>query len=193
MPPRHYRNRTEKLNKYLINDVVECNNTNIDSIQQYLFDTVDSIILYSDMNKSIKEIKSLIEIISSTEEVYALLDKIENTIESIVMNISEDVSFCIIHQRIAYVRSLVSTLPTDYNNYAEISLLILDIMESMKESIDFKTIYSNIQKLISTDTDSIQPIRCTILSIITDIGNGESNFIINERIRYLQTLINKLA
>jgi hypothetical protein len=177
----------------LINDVVECNNTNIDSIQQYLFDTVDSIILYSDMNKSIKEIKSLIEIISSTEEVYALLDKIENTIESIVMNISEDVSFCIIHQRIAYVRSLVSTLPADYNNYAEISLLILDLMESIKESIDFKTLYSNIQKLISTDTDNIQPIRCTILSIITGIGNGESNFIINERIKYLQTLINKLV
>lgn len=202
MPPRHYRNRTIKLNKFLIKEAVQTNNNNdddvtVETIQQYLFETIDSIILYSDINNSIREIKLLIDLISSTEEVFVLLDKIENTIESIVTNLGDDVSIGIIHQRITYVRTLLSTLPANYNNYSEISLLILDIIESIAGCFDLNTVYRNvsyIEHLMKTDDDDrIKDIHHTILSIITNIGNGVSNFIINERINYLQTLIKKLA
>jgi hypothetical protein len=200
MPPRHYKKRKRNLKKFVINDILQStpgNKLTITTIQQYFFDIIDSIILYSDINNSIKEIKSLINLISSTEEVFVLLDKIENTIESIVTNLGDGVSIGIIHQRITYVRTLLSTLPANYNNYSEITSLILDILDSVTGSIDFNTVYSNIiyiqQVVKSDDDDSIQVIHNTILSIITNIGNGESNFIINERINYLQTLIKKLA
>ena len=198
MPPRHYRNRTNKLNKFLIKEAVQSNNNDvtIETIQQYLFETIDSIILYSDINNSIREIKLLINLISSTEEVFVLLDKIENTIESIVTNLGDDVSIGIIHLRISYVRTLLSTLPANYNNYSEISLLILDIIESITGCFDLNTVYRNvsyIEHLMKTNDDSIQDIHFTILSIITNIGNGESNFIINNRIEYLQTLIKKIS
>ena len=197
MPPSHYRKPTKKL----IIRGSENNNgikLTISTIQQYFFDIIDSIILYSDMNVSIKEIKLLIALISSKEEVYALLDKIENMIESIIMNITEDVSVGIIQTRIAHVRSLLAGLPDNFDNYTDISYLILNIIESITGSIDFSTVYSNIiyiQELMTTDMNvfnSIQLIHFTILSIITNIGDGESNFIINERIKYLQTLIHKL-
>jgi hypothetical protein len=194
MPNRHYR----KITKRLINRGFESKNE-INTIQQYFFDVIDSIILYSDMNISIKEIQSLIKFISSKEEVYILLDKIESIIEGIIVNIHEDISVGIINERITYVRGLLSSLPDNFNNYAEISFLILNIIETITKSVDFNTVYSNIiyiEQLMSIDMDvyeSIQLIHLTILSIITNIGDGESEFIINERISYLQTLINKLS
>lgn len=200
MPPRHYRKRKKNLKKFVINDTLQTtprNKLTIATIQQYFFDIIDSIILYSDINNSIIEIKSLINLISSTEEVFVLLEKIENTIESIVTNLGDGVSIGIIHQRITYVRTLLSTLPANYNNYSEITSLILDILDSVSGSVDFNTVYSNIiyiQQVANTDDDnSIQDIHYTILSIITNIGNGESNFIINSRIEHLQTLIKKIS
>lgn len=199
MPPRHYRKNPIK--RFIKDGVTQSSDIKftIYTIQQYFFDIIDSIILYSDMNNTIQQIKSLIEFISSKEEVYVFLDKIENIIESIITNITEDVSVSIINDRITYVRSLLSTLPDNYNNYTEFTVLILDIIESITGSIDFNKVYSNIiyiQELMTTDIDiydSIQHIQFTILSIISNIGNGDSIFIINERINYLQTLINKLA
>ena len=194
MPNRHYR----KSVKRLINRGFESKNE-MNTIQQYFFDIIDYIILYSDMSISIKEIQSLIKIISSKEEVYILLDKIESIIESIIMNMNEDISVGIIHDRITYVRGLLSSLPDNLDNYTEISFLILNIIESITKSLDFNTVYSNIiyiQQLMTTDMEiyeSIQLIQFTILSIITNIGDGESIFVINERINYLQTLINKLS
>ncbi len=203
MPPRHYRDRTKKVNKYLINtdkNQSNCqNNITINTIQQHFFDTIDSIILYSDMNISIKEIKSLIAFISSKEELYVFLDKIENITESIVMNITEDVSVGIIQDRIAYVRSLLSSLPDNFDNYTDISFLILNILESIIKSFDLNTVHKNImyiQQLMTIDMneyDNIQDINFTIFSILTNIGDEESIFIIKERINYLQTLINKLS
>lgn len=194
MPNRHYR----KAVKRFINRGFESKNE-INTIQQYFFDIIDYIILYSDMTISIKEIESLIKIISSKEEVYILLDKIESIIEDIIMNMNEDINVGIIHDRITYVRGLLSSLPDNLDNYTEISFLILNIIESITKNLDFNTVYSNIiyiQQLMTTDMEiyeSIQLIQFTILSIITNIGDGESVFVINERINYLQTLINKLS
>jgi hypothetical protein len=186
MPPRHYRTRT---NKFLVKDVLQTNCQDNHVIEQYFLHAIESIALYSDMNMCINEIKSLITIISSKDEVYILLDKVETIIESIVKNIKENVSVGIILDRIAYVRGLLSTLP---DNYTDIAVLILNILESVTTSFDFNTIRKNImyiQELIPTEMNEYENIHSTILSILTNIEDGGSHFLINQRIEHLQTLI----
>jgi len=199
MPPRYYK-LSKTLNKYIKkNDDNECQNNenqlSINKIQEYFLNIIDSIILYSDMNTSITEIKSLLKIIQSKDEVYIMLDKIENIIESIVENINDNASVFIINTRIDYVRTLLSTLP---NNCTEITYLILNILESLSGTMDFNSVHAkiiSIKEQINTDFnmyDNIQLINFNLLNIISNIENGESDFIINKRIEYVQTLINNL-
>jgi hypothetical protein len=140
------------------------------------------------MNASIKEIKSLIEIISSKEEVYVLLDKVETIIESIVKNVTDNVSIYIVRSRIAYVRELLITLP---DNYTDISFTILNIIESIVESFDLDIVHKNItyiKQFITTENDEYN-IHSAILSILTNIQDGASHYVVNERIEFLQRLI----
>jgi hypothetical protein len=199
MPPRYYK-LSKTLNKYIKKyDDNECQNNenqlSINKIQEYFLNIIDSIILYSDMNTSITEIKSLLKIIQSKDEVYIMLDKIENIIESIVENINDNASVFIINTRIDYVRTLLSTLP---NNCTEITYLILNILESLSGTMDFNSVHAkiiSIKEQINTDFnmyDNIQLINFNLLNIISNIENGESDFIINKRIEYVQTLINNL-
>ena len=200
MPPRYYK-LSKTLNKYIKkNDDNECQNNenqlSINKIQEYFLNIIDSIILYSDMNTSITEIKSLLKIIQSKDEVYIMLDKIENIIESIVENINDNASVFIINTRIDYVRTLLSTLP---NNCTEITYLILNILESLSGTMDFNSVHAkiiSIKEQINTDFnmyDNIQLINFNLLNIISNIENGESDFIINKRLEDVHRLINNLV
>jgi cob(I)alamin adenosyltransferase len=207
MPSKHYRrrliNKYKTHTKYLLNHILSCNIQNtslLNNIQQYFLDIIDSIILYSDMNSAIKQIQSLITIISSKEDVFLLLDNIQNNILSIIQNISDGETIGIICQRINYIRELIYKLPNDCNNYEHFGELFIDIINTITTNINFNIVNANIifiQSLLNTNLDlelynNIQLIQTTLFSIITNITNGESLEIINTRVLYLKSIINNL-
>ena len=222
MPSRHYRRRilnTKNTHSYIsikysvknnINNIIS--NTNNDkkslliTVQQHFLDIIDTIIYfiepmiaYSYMNIAIQQINSLITIISSKEDIYKLLDTIENTVLSIIKNIADGESIGIIDERITYLRELLDVYPDTCDTYTYFGNLIYPIIESITNGIDFNIIINNItqiQSLFNTDVqllNTIHIIQDTILSIIQNIANGESIGIINDRINYLSTLINTIV
>lgn len=209
MPSRHYRRHIRTNNsvttpKYIINNDISniLNNTQdtslLNTIQQYFLNVIDTIISYSDMNIAIQHIHSLINIISSKEDIYLLLDTIENTVLSIICNISNSEPISIIHQRIQYLRELLTVYPDNCDTYTYFSNFIYPIIESITSGIDFTILINNItqiQSLFHNDTQllhNIHLIQDTILSIIQNISNSEPIGIITERIQYLITLINTM-
>jgi hypothetical protein len=220
MPSRHYRrhlinnNKTHNYihNKYLINHSINLQNDNnnnndnnnkslLHTIQQYFLDIIDAIILYSDMNIAIQQLHSLITLIKSKEDIYLLLDNIENTLLSIICNISDGVNVGIISDRIQYLRELLSKLPDDCTDYDYYGKYIFSIIDSITNSVDFNTVYSNIiniQSLIQNDLNQtlynqLNLIQTTIISIICNISDGVNIGIISDRIQYLNTLINAIS
>jgi hypothetical protein len=216
MPSHHYRRHILQnydndnttsiyLTSYtniIIDQPIQQNNELI-KFQKYIFDIIDTITTTLDIQAVTNKVNELLQIIKTREDMYKILDLIENNILSVITNIANSVDIGIIRCRFQYIRELISKIPhtadichTYIHN--EFYTLIFGFIESLTTSNDFSLVISEISafKITLQDdiafADNIDLIQDTILDIIKNIKNNVDIGIIRCRIQYLKELINRL-
>jgi hypothetical protein len=210
MPSNSYRRklRTNRSSKPYITPAFlnNCNTKSCDStqlselekIQNYFYDVIDMIIQHDKFTSAVTILNNIISSVREKVEFYKILEVIENQLLSIVVNISDSVPIGIIAMRIECVKEAINTLPADCNEVGPISIMILEIIDLLKNNISFSTVISNINELKTYINDKygkydeIIVIQDQLLSIVTNIGNGFGYGIICTRVEYVKDLVSKL-
>jgi hypothetical protein len=178
--------------------VTQTGANNREIIQQYFYDIIDAVIQQTELNTIIEKANTIISIFSKKEDVYAVIDLIENNALSIVKNITEGMPLNIIECRIEYLRKLLADIPDEYQDYGEIGCLINEIINSITEGVEFSVVIQNIETIQDVMSENISlmnaidAIEENLFSIIRNITVGTPFNIIESRIEYLQKLISDL-
>jgi len=207
MPSSSYRRKLRKpigqVSKYIVPVVISNTTHSCDSelviIQKYFYKVLDDITLYNDFTSNISVLHSILAHTRSIIEFHKLIDNIQNTILSIVCNISNNVNSNIIQTRIDHIKTYINALPEGCLNLSPLSDMILQLINHIVTTMDFSSIHNNINEIqlyinqkYNTHTTQVNTIHDTILSIIFNIGQNTNTSIINERILYLRQIINRL-
>lgn len=200
---RHHRKRTRiAKHKYITRSIFQ-NITNDDDItfkkmELYYIDIIDSVANHIEIKKIIEETDSIIKMFSKKEEIFQIIDLIENNILSILGNLSHNVPIGIIQCRIDYLKGIIQTLPEGYDDYGQFSCLIYDIIDLITKEFNYNVVIQNINtfhdKLQSNIffLDNFIELRDTLFSIIENIQNGVPLGIIQCRIEHLKEMIAKV-
>jgi hypothetical protein len=212
MPSPHYRRRrlTQACNKssitstYIHNTTTnECSTSGgtptITVFQNYIFEIIEVITTTLDITIITNKVYTFLELVKSKQDLYDILDLIEENLLGIIVNISNGVDINIIRSRIDYIKELLDSIGDEpCNNYQTISALIYNLLDSIPNGIDLNVFITNIQSFKSTFQDQIDfytvisLIEETILNIVNNISNGVDVNIIRSRIEYIKELVNTL-
>jgi hypothetical protein len=212
MPSSSYRRKLRKpigqVSKYIVpavilNAVISNTTHSCDSelviIQKYFYKVLDDIILYNDFTSNVSVLHSILAHTKSIIDFHKLIDRIQNTLLSVVCNISNSVHSNIIQTRIDHIKTCIDALPEGCLNLSPLSDMVLQLIHHIVTTMDFSGIHNNINEIqlyinqkYNTDTSHINTIHDTILSIICNIGQNTNTSIINERILYLRQIIAQL-
>jgi len=220
MPNPRYRRQTRTSNaisfsfirQYYIDKTIQLNlpiqttSSNIyrptnkfEIIYQYFYDLIDAFSQQADLNDIIKKANDIINIFSEKEQVYQVIDLIENNIFSIVTNIYESTSISIITARLEYLKELLATIPANYDDYGRIADMLREIIGGIIDGFDFTSVSHSlgvVQQEMAADVALIEKfdrIQQDVLSIIQNIAEGVDLHIIRMRLVYLKTLIDDFA
>lgn len=167
--------------------------------QLQLFEIVDIITQRLEISEITTQVNSLINSMSSIEDLRNLLDTIESTSISIIQNFADGTDIGIISCRISYLRTIIDNIPDGaHQEYARIGQLILDVLGMLTEGIDLSSITNKLADIESSIKSSVdfydyvEEIKTLICSIVENIADGIDIGIISNRINYLQELISKI-
>jgi len=153
------------------------------------------IIQHNDFTLIISNLQRIIDSTQSIVDYYTILDTIEHNLLSTVLNISENINPGIIKIRIEYIRTYIDQLPPGCVKISPISDMILQVINSIINSVDFSQVIKNITDIQTTLTRTygemtyINHIHNIILSIICNISENTNSAIISERVKYLREII----
>ena len=210
--PSSYRRKLRKpigqVSKYIVpaaisNAVVSNTTQTCESelviVQNYFYKVLDDIILYNDFTSNISVLHSILTHTKSIIDFHKLIDRIQNSLLSVVYNISNSVNSCIIKTRLDYIKTCIDALPEGCLNLSPHSDMIFQLHNHIITTMDFSGIDNNINQIQSyinqkqnINISRFNTIHDTILSIIFNIGKNTSTTSINERIMYLRQIITLL-
>ena len=214
MPNRFYRRRIRYSNtmtyisgrssRFNINRPIQFNNANtstnkLEIVYQYFYDLVDAISQHLELTIIIDKANQIIQIFSQKEQIYQVIDIIENNILEIITNIYESASIGIIQSRLEYLKGLLAEIPEKYDDYGRFGCILHEIIDSIISDMDFTNVIQSIG-LIQNEMaenieliDKLDSIHDTLFSVIQNISDGASYGILESRITYLKGLIEELG
>lgn len=211
MPSPHYRRRRliQTCSKSITSTYIHNTTTSecltsagtptITVFQNYIFEIIEVITTTLDITVITNKVYTFLELVRSKQDLYDILDLIEENLLGIIVNISNGVDINIIRSRIEYIKELVDSIGDEpCNNYQTVSTLIYNLLDSIPNGIDLNVFITNIQSFKSTFQDQIDfyavitLIEETIINIVNNISNGVDVNIIRSRIEYIKELINTL-
>lgn len=163
--------------------------------QTYFYKILDMIIQHNSFTLIISNLQRIIDSTQSIVDYYKILDIIETNLLSVVLNISENINPGIIQTRIEYIRTYIAQLPPGCVKISPISDMILEVINSIINSVDFSKVIANITNIQTSlqhtygEMTYINHIQDNILSIICNISENTNSAIISERVKYLQEII----
>lgn len=196
-PIRYITNSTPILIPYITN-TSDCESDLIKT-QNYFYKILDMIIQHNDFTVIISNLHTIIDSTQSTVDYYKILEIIETQLLSVVFNISENTSPGIIKNRIDYIRTYITQLPPNCVQLSPISDMILQVIHSIINSIDFSIVITNINDIQQSlhqkygEMTYINNIQHNILSIICNISENTNSEIISERVKYLRQIISEFS
>ena len=170
----------------------------IDKIRNYFYKVIDMIIEHSNFTDTAVILNDIIHSVHTKVEYYKILDVIEHKLLSTVNNITENVNPKIIKVRIDYIKTYIDKLPPLCGEPGPISKMILELINSIIECVNFEkvtdtihTIHTYIEDTYGTceTFEKIELIQKSLTSIVENIGNGVTSQIINMRVKYVKDIL----
>ena len=178
-------------------------------IKLRIFDIIEAVTMKVSFDKIIQMAIELDELVDTKVKIVKLIHTIENTIYSIIGNITQRVEYQLILTRIAYVKELIDTINTVDNTFALtyeniIMGVLMDILQSITEKFNYDLLSKLIVDLQTSikdqvaslaDTQNVDLIRTIeecepiIISIIENISRKVDLNIVLNRIYYLQDIL----
>ncbi len=176
-------------------------------IQQQILDIIEAVTIQMKFEDIFQMAVRLEEYIDKKVEITRILDNIEQTVTSIIGNVTQRIDLGIVIKRITYLRELIAKIaeadPTfEYSYDNSVSTLLFDIIQCITDEFNpekLKAVILDMQAnmeaqcaLFYENTELIKTIRdCEpiIISIIENITNRVDLNLVLNRIYYLQELI----
>jgi hypothetical protein len=217
MPPVNKRNRLYRKNiinsfypsirrqiePILLSDLnLQKMNDALSTYEQAILDIIQYIIDRINLDTVVRYLEDLITDMNNTtdyDNVGKTITTIEDTILSIMGNITNKVPFNIISSRIAYLQEIISITDDPQSSIDEIQDIILNIIQIIinKENLDNVLIQlesiSAYMESITKPNIIIKNIENIILSIIENIIKRVPLTIVRDRFIYLQQQVNDLT
>lgn len=170
-----------------------------DKVQKLILNIIDMISTKMEINEIIIQTNAILNTLDPSIQMYDLLDNLQDTIFSIIHNITNFVDIRIINTRITYLYQLISELPCNIpSTYVDVGNLIIELLTFITNNIDIDLInkqFDAINNIINNDvtyTNQMTTVYETIISIVQNIIDRVDISIIKRRISYLQELIMQL-
>jgi hypothetical protein len=167
----------------------------IDKIHQYFYTAIDLIIQHMNFTEAVSNLNTVIQSVQSYIEYYKILDTIEETLLSTAINIIDGASAQIIRERINYAKTFIDSLPPLCQERGPASDMILQIMDTLIQSLNTQSISGTIGQIQTYIQDryghmsQIEEIQTNLLSVVDSIGTGASPNIIALRIQFIRELL----
>lgn len=178
-------------------------------IKLRIFDIIEAVTMKVSFDKIIEMAKDLDEFIDTKVKIIKLIQTIENTIYSIIGNITQRIEYQLILTRIDYVKELIDKINTVDNTFAltyenMIVGVLMDILQSITEKFNYDVLTKLIVDLQTSIKDQVASLEDTqninlittiekcepiIISIIENISRKVDLNIILNRIYYLQDIL----
>ncbi len=209
MPSQHYRRKLRTkttqspqlfYNVYVLPTIVQkqSGECELDKIRSYFLNVIDMLIQYDTFTETTQQLQSIIQSVHTYVEYYRILDSIEENLLSVALNISENVNSKLIQSRIHYIQTYINDLPPICQDTGPVAELIVQLIESIIQSVDIPKISSTIQTIQSYLTEKygnmseIETIQTNILNIIESIQFGVNKKIVEVRINFVKDLIQSM-
>ena len=174
----------------------------IDKLRNHFYRVLEMITEQSEFVDTVAELNDIVKTVHTHVEYYKILDDIEYNLLATVINISDNINPKLIKVRIDYIKTFIDKLPPICQEPGPVSEMILDLINSIIQSVSLEKVtdtINNIQHYIQDSygtietMETIQTIQTNLLSIIDNIGSGITSKIITVRVNYVkETLIDYL-
>lgn len=178
-------------------------------IKLRIFDIIEAVTMKVSFDKIIKLAKDLEEFVNIKVKIVKLIQTIENTLYSIIGNITQRIEYQLILTRIDYIKELINDINTVDNTFAlnyenMIVGVLMDIIQSITEKYNYDLLSKLIvdlqtsikdQVAILTESQDIELIKIIeecepiIISIIGNISQKVDLNIVLNRVYYLQDIL----
>jgi hypothetical protein len=166
-------------------------------IEELIFKIIDAVTAKEKIEDIITQATDLFGTVKGKEEIYLLIEQIEETICSILKNIADGVFLGIVINRIECLKVLVDKLePTCCINHdGPIGIELLAILDDVTDKMELTTIISKMEIIntkLSNNLKSEEYIREAeeiLLSIFGNICTGVDLGIVLKRVAYIQEII----
>jgi hypothetical protein len=170
----------------------------LQNLENYFLEVIGMVATYHNFDvfrRIMNEIKNYLNPI-----VYYLkiIELIENNLISVVENISIGINSEIIRQRINYLKNQINLIPANFQNYDEISLRILEILNIVIDECkldNFKNIIKNIRQEINDNYGSAilyKNIHNLIIDIVENMEANATSFVVKIRTDCVHELVDIL-
>lgn len=209
MPNPHYRRKLRAkttqspqlfYNIYVLPPVVEKQSgaCELDKIRSYFLHVIDMLIQYENFTEITQNLQSIVQSVHTYVEYYRILDRIEHNLLSVAINISDNVNPKIIQSRIEYIQSYIQELPPVCQDTGPVAELIIQLIESIIESVHIEKVSSTIQTIQMYLTQNygnireIEEIQTNIVNVIDSIQSGVNTKFVEMRIKFIKELIESM-
>lgn len=166
-------------------------------IEELIFKVIDAVTAKEKIEDIITLATDLFDTVKGKEEIYLLIEQIEDTVCSILKNITDGVYLGIVLKRIECLKILVDKLePTCCVSHdGPIGVELLSILEEIGDKMDLVNIIGKMEIIntkLSNNLKSEEYIREAeeiLLSIFANICNGVDLGIVLKRVAYIQEII----
>jgi hypothetical protein len=166
-------------------------------IEELIFKIIESVTMRGKIEDIIEMATELFDAVKGKEEIIALVEQIEDTICSILQNVSDGVYLGIVLKRIECLKVLVDRLePTCCVKHdGPIGQEILAILEEFGDKMDLLSIIGKME-ILNTKLDNnikgekyIREAEEILVGVLTNICEGIDLGIVLKRVYYIQELV----
>lgn len=218
MPSRHYKRKLRDKTIAVVNTPINTRvNTILDrprpnaedyvpnldvqalqNLENYFIEVVDMVAIYHNFDV-FREIMNEIKIYLNPIVYYVkIIELIEDNLVSVIENISTGINSHIIRQRIDYLKTQINLIPANFQNYDEISLKILEILNIIIDDFElenFKNIIKTIRQQINEKYGSAilyKNIHNLVIDIVQNMEENATSFAVKIRTDCVHTLVDML-